>query len=98
MASQKCTSSSQMMVNEETFKRVGRGMKVNKETLIEPWFVVQRSYYSNKDAPDFQRVVSTVKGENMYCCSCGISINSFFSTHPNYYHSLLSSQKKLSNL
>ena len=47
-------------------------MKVTKDTLVEPWFVVQRSYYSNKDAPNFKKVVPTLKGENIYPCSCGI--------------------------
>ena len=55
-----------------SFESVGRGTKVTKDTLVEPWFVVQRSYYSNKDAPDFKKVVSTLKGENIYPCSCGI--------------------------
>lgn len=55
-----------------SFERVGRGKKVAKDTLIQPWFVVQRSYYSNKDAPDFKKVISTVKGENIYPCTCGI--------------------------
>jgi hypothetical protein len=58
--------------DEGHFERVGRGKKVAKDTLNEPWFVVQRCYYSNKDALDFKKVVSTVKGENIYSRSCGI--------------------------
>ena len=50
-----------------SFERVGRGTKVAKDTLIEPWFVVQQSY-SKKDALDFKKVISTVKGENIYPC------------------------------
>ncbi len=49
--------------DEDSFERVGRGKNVAQDTMTAPWFVVQRSYFSNKDAADFKSVVSTVRGE-----------------------------------
>lgn len=54
-----------------SFERVGRGKNVPQESLQEPWCVVQRSYFSNKDAPDFKRVVSTVKGKKYHSTVMG---------------------------